>query len=107
VNVEDVEQESNCNVLVHVFMSGENQYKIPKNAVVVGSTDIFQDAEKRLKITKLPDMLCLTLKRFSFDPRTSSMRKVRININHNISFHVRSQFCKMCNIDGERLYCED
>ena len=58
-------------------MSGENQYKIPKNAVAVGSSDSFQDAEKRLKITKLPDMLCLTLKRFSFDPRTSSMRKVR------------------------------
>lgn len=88
-------------------MSGENQYKIPKNAVVVGSSDSFQDAEKRLKITKLPDMLCLTLKRISFDPRTSSMRKVRMNIDHNASVPVCSEISKMCNFDGERLYCGD
>ena len=88
-------------------MSGENQYKIPKNAVVVGSSDSFQDAEKRLKITKLPDMLCLTLKRFSFDPRTSSMRKVRMNSDYIISFRVCSEINKMCIIDGERLYCMD
>lgn len=75
--------------------------------MVVGSSDSFQDAEKRLKITKLPDMLCLTLKRFSFDPRTSSMRKVRINIDHNTSVHVCSEITKMCITDKERLYYED
>ena len=76
VILKDVSLGSNCDQLIPVFALGENKYKIPRNAVIVGSCDTFQDAEKRLKITKLPDMLCLTLKRFSFDPRTSSMRKV-------------------------------
>ena len=73
--------------------------------MVVGSSDSFQDAEKRLKITKLPDMLCLTLKRFSFDPRTSSMRKVRMNIDHDIAVYVCSEISKKCYIDGELLCC--
>lgn len=75
--------------------------------MVVGSSDSFQDAEKRLKITKLPDMLCLTLKRFSFDPRTSSMRKVNMNMDHDTSVCICSEISKMCKIDGERIYCED
>ena len=75
--------------------------------MAVGSSDSFQDAEKKLKITKLPDMLCLTLKRFSFDPRTSSMRKVRMNINHKIFVNRCSEISKKFDIDCERLHCED
>jgi ubiquitin C-terminal hydrolase len=60
-------------------ISGENQYRVPKSADVNGTVLGLQDAEKSLNIIELPDMLCLTLKRFSFDVGTSSLRKVNIH----------------------------
>lgn len=59
-----------------IFHAGENQYRIPKGAETNGTVDEMQDAEKRIRVTELPDMLCFTLKRFSFDVATASMTKV-------------------------------
>jgi ubiquitin C-terminal hydrolase len=53
---------------------GENQYRVPKG--IEGLEGGLQDAEKRLSLIDLPDVLCLTLKRFTFDISTSSMKKV-------------------------------
>ena len=64
-------------ILMFFCFSGENQYRVPKGTEGTEDTDRLQDAEKRLSITELPDMLCLTLKRFTFDASTSTMTKVR------------------------------
>ena len=60
-----------------IFHTGENQYRIPKGTETNGTVDEMQDAEKRIRVTELPDMLCFTLKRFSFDVATASMTKVK------------------------------
>jgi hypothetical protein len=58
---------------------GENKYRVPKGSEIKGEEPYgLQDAEKKLRIIDLPDMLCLTLKRFNYDVSTSSMTKVCI-----------------------------
>jgi ubiquitin carboxyl-terminal hydrolase 7 len=52
------------------LLNGENQYKCEKHGL--------QDAEKSLKIKKLPRVLAVHLKRFSFDPETYQMKKVSL-----------------------------
>jgi ubiquitin C-terminal hydrolase len=51
------------------MLTGENQYRASESFGL-------QDAEKRLTLVTLPDMLCITLKRFKFDSATGIMKKV-------------------------------
>lgn len=51
------------------MLTGENQYKCSVHGL--------QDAEKALKMATFPRVLIAHLKRFSFDPNTYQMKKVR------------------------------
>ena len=55
------------------ILSGENQYKAGEYGL--------QDAEKRLRLAKLPKVLCITLKRFTYDIDTGAMLKVSSTAN--------------------------
>jgi hypothetical protein len=71
--------------------SGENKYRVPAGSEKKGEKPYgLQDAEKNLNIIGLPDMLCLTLKRFNYDVSTSSMAKVNVYMSRYLFFFIGS-----------------
>ena len=51
------------------LLMGENRYR-------AAEPHGLQDAEKRLHLTDLPKVLCITLKRFSYDTNTNALKKL-------------------------------
>jgi uncharacterized UBP type Zn finger protein len=59
------------------MLSGENRYKCSIHGL--------QEAEKTLRMAQFPEVLIIHLKRFSFDPQTLQMLKVRIPLSYALS----------------------
>lgn len=61
-------QEALTNHFRPELLSGDSRYRTKNHGL--------QDAHKSISLASLPDVLCVHLKRFAFDPDTFEMRKV-------------------------------
>lgn len=77
-------------------LTGENRYRTPDHGL--------QNAKKGQKISILPDVLYVHLKRFSFNPSTGALEKLshvmRFPLELNMEKYLHENFRDICSNDG-------
>jgi len=71
------------------MLTGENRYR-------AAEPHGLQDAEKRVYLTALPQVLCVTLKRFSYDVGTNALKKV----SDRLEFPLLLDMGRVCSSAG-------